>query len=164
MLQNNQKVDPFIEIPQTPILLPGEFLLPLNPYVLENAVLQPFYYVSNFGRFFSIASGRLRLKALQIGHGNYYQLDVATYQGQKHMFAHRGVLSTFYPRPDMYKLQVDHIDANHYNNNITNLRWVTAKQNIMSNGTITYIQLTCYFRWFISRFEQLFYFIYIFFR
>ena len=138
MLQTNQKVDPFIEIPQVN-LYEGEILLPLNPYTLKDYVIQPFYYVSNFGRYFSTINGKILEKKLQISHYNYYVIDISTFQGQKHLAAHRGVLSTFYPRTDMYDLQVDHIDGNHFNNHLSNLRWVTGKENHMYARMYGYI-------------------------
>lgn len=42
---------------------------------------------------------------------------------------HRMVLETFCPVENMSSLDVDHIDGNPANNNITNLRWVTSEEN-----------------------------------
>ena len=42
---------------------------------------------------------------------------------------HRLIIQTFKPIEDDYKYVVDHIDNNRFNNNINNLRWVTAKVN-----------------------------------
>ena len=44
---------------------------------------------------------------------------------------HRLILSTFSPVPDMSKLQVNHKDGNKKNNDISNLEWVTCKENIL---------------------------------
>lgn len=42
---------------------------------------------------------------------------------------HRLVLETFYPVAGMEQLQVNHIDENKLNNNLSNLEWTTAKEN-----------------------------------
>ena len=49
-------------------------------------------------------------------------------------FIHRLVAQAFIPNPDN-KPFIDHIDGNPRNNNVENLRWVTAKEN--SNNPVT---------------------------
>lgn len=42
---------------------------------------------------------------------------------------HRLVAEAYIPNPNNLP-QVDHIDNNPYNNNVENLRWVSAKENV----------------------------------
>lgn len=43
---------------------------------------------------------------------------------------HRLVLTVFAPTEGMEDLTVDHIDGNPANNNLSNLRWMTAEENL----------------------------------
>ena len=56
--------------------------------------------------------------------------------GKGHRFSvHRLILSTFNPVDNMNELTVDHIDGNHQNNCLTNLRWATMKENLENPNT-----------------------------
>jgi hypothetical protein len=48
-------------------------------------------------------------------------------------YVHRLVAAAFLPNPEGLP-QVDHIDGNRANNQIGNLRWVTARQNALAGG------------------------------
>lgn len=50
-----------------------------------------------------------------------------------HRYVHRLVAAAFLPNPDGL-LQVDHIDGDRTNNQVGNLRWVTARQNTLAGG------------------------------
>lgn len=56
--------------------------------------------------------------------------------GKGHRFSvHRLILSTFQPCENMQNLTVDHIDGNHQNNELKNLRWATMKENLENPNT-----------------------------
>ena len=67
---------------------------------------------------------RKRLSQNNTGKG-YFQVQ---FKDKKNYYVHRLVALTFIPNPDN-KPFVDHIDGDKGNNNVTNLRWVTASEN-----------------------------------
>lgn len=52
------------------------------------------------------------------------------YGKYKRKLVHRLVLMTFNPVENMENLQVNHIDGNKRNNNISNLEWCTLEENM----------------------------------
>ena len=102
------------------VLYPGERIAPLNPFTNPGYVINAFYFVTTYGRYFSTYNRTFSELHQQYDTDGYLNVQVSTNAGQKHVISHRGVLATFAPVPDMYNLQVDHIDGNHANNNISN--------------------------------------------
>ena len=88
-----------------------------------------FYYVSNYGKVFSLKSNRV----LKSSKGSQGYL-VTTFSGEKikekGMLVHRLVALTFIENPDPENLIiVNHIDGNKSNPYYKNLEWVTPKEN-----------------------------------
>jgi hypothetical protein len=81
------------------------------------------YYVSNCGKIKKGMTGHI-LKTNIKGNREYCCID------GKNMLVHRIVAETFLENPNNYP-QVDHIDKNSLNNNVSNLRWITGYENII---------------------------------
>ena len=122
------KKNPIIQMPEG-MLQPGEVCEPLNQETNEGYLINEGYFVTDTGRYFSTLRGRFEEKTLVMNPSGYLELAVMTDHGQKHLSAHRGVLSTFCPRPDMHNLQVDHIHGDHFDNRLSELEWVTGHEN-----------------------------------
>lgn len=101
-----------------------------------------FYQVSNMGRVKGIErevySGHnysvLRIEKEKIYKGykvkNGYIYQTLLKNGKRKTFKlHRLVAETFIPNPDN-KPQVNHIDGDKENNKVSNLEWVTRKENL----------------------------------
>ena len=69
-----------------------------------------------------------RFLSLCINQDGYYKYTLCNENGKKYVLAHREVAKQFIPNPHNLPL-IDHIDRNRLNNNITNLRWVSLRQN-----------------------------------
>lgn len=86
----------------------------------------PIYSVSNLGRIRNDVTNRI-LKPGKVGRkGNqYFAIKLPGVCAAK---VHRYVAKAFIPNPDN-KPEVNHIDGNHFNNNASNLEWVTGSEN-----------------------------------
>ena len=86
------------------------------------------YKVSTHGRVWSCYTGKLMKP--QIKGNRYYGIILKADDGEvKRRYVHRLVAQAFIPNPNGYS-SVDHIDEDHYNNTVNNLRWVTQKENM----------------------------------
>lgn len=101
------------------------------------------YMVSNQGRVYSLTRTRNNGGKVYKGRmlrGEYCQkyYCVALLDGDgnhKLCKVHRLVAMAFIPNPDN-KPQIDHIDGNSKNNNVWNLRWATAQENVCNPNTL----------------------------
>lgn len=98
--------------------------------VLDNVVKNR-YQVSNFGRIRSFRNREYKLMTPK--NNKYARVSLATpYAGQhtKHYSVHRLVGLCFVPNRTNERDTINHIDGNRYNNNATNLEWVSVHENL----------------------------------
>ena len=84
------------------------------------------YEVSTWGRVFNKRTGNF----LTPYHHNkgYMRVDLINGSGRKHFKVHRLVAAAFIPNPGN-KPHINHKDGNKENNSISNLEWVTNREN-----------------------------------
>ncbi|CAL6018616.1 Conserved_hypothetical protein [Hexamita inflata] len=86
----------------------------------------PSYLVSNFGRI-TFNEDKVKRAPISISCG-YYQITILNEFRSNHYFIHRLVAQAFLGEcPENH--EVDHIDRNRQNNQLSNLRYVTRSQN-----------------------------------
>jgi hypothetical protein len=85
------------------------------------------YLIYNDGRVYSIKSN-IFIKITDNGNG-YKKVSIWQNGINGQFYIHRLVAQHFIDNPDNKKY-VDHIDRNKDNNHYTNIRWVTASENI----------------------------------
>jgi len=115
----------------------------------------PTYSVTSHGFVRDLRTGNLK-----IGHNvnGYRQINLCNPTGTKPFLLHRLIAKAFIPNPDNLP-EIDHIDRNPINNDISNLRWCndfTQAQNKgdQKNNTSGYKNITSednYFRVVIKR-------------
>ena len=91
------------------------------------------YCVSNFGRVKSFKRKKAMILKPFYNMDGYLNVELRDSKSRKTISVHRLVAIAFVPNP-LNKPQVNHIDEVKTNNNISNLEWVTQKEN-MNHGT-----------------------------
>ena len=84
------------------------------------------YQVSNLGRVKRVATGRV-LKGCK-DRGGYLLVGLYKQGSASKKLIHRLVAQAFIPNPE-HKSEINHIDENKTNNMVSNLEWMTAKEN-----------------------------------
>ena len=101
-----------------------------------------FYQVSDVGRVRSMdrvitdrdgimRKYKGRVLKPSIIHSGYEQVRLCNDGGCNAKKVHRLVLETFEPHVNMGDLDVNHIDGNKLNNRLTNLEWLTRRDNVL---------------------------------
>ena len=89
------------------------------------------YHVSNDGQVKSFKRYKEgKFLAPRKDRGGYLFVTLYKNSKGKNFKIHRLVLSTFAPVENMDLLEVNHIDENKQNNNISNLQWMTKQDNL----------------------------------
>lgn len=90
------------------------------------------YEVSDKGNIKSVnyrGTGKSAIRKQSISKNGYMRVILSDNGKNKTYFVHRLVAAAFIPNPDNLP-EIDHIDGNRANNDATNLRWCTRKQNL----------------------------------
>lgn len=98
--------------------------------LIEIDELQPWYFVSSYGRVYSkLFDGLIRqrfvgrgYKTVTLRKRDNFPIDY---------LVHRLVMMAFNPVSGMDNLQINHIDTDKTNNHISNLEWCTQSENII---------------------------------
>ena len=86
------------------------------------------YYIYDDGRVYSEKTNKFLSTALD--KDGYVKVSLISTDNKRHRYSvHRLVLENFHPVDGMENLQVNHIDGNKQNNNLSNLEWVTSSEN-----------------------------------
>lgn len=93
----------------------------------------PGYSISDQGEVINLKTNKI-LKCSKDRDG-YLQLSISSDNKSYSRRIHRLIAETFIPNPEN-KPQVNHIDGNKLNNHISNLEWVTAKENIRHSWSL----------------------------
>ena len=86
---------------------------------------EPKYIVTDEGKVINTETNLERV----LTEDRYGYLKVTLYPSAKTYTAHRLVMTNFYP-PNLWMEHIDHINCNKKDNRLSNLEWVTAKENI----------------------------------
>jgi len=86
------------------------------------------YFITKEGKVFSTKSGKLKQLAISFDRRGYPRVKISHNDKGQSIRIHRLVAETYLENPNNYP-QVNHIDENKNNNNISNLEWVNHKQN-----------------------------------
>jgi hypothetical protein len=87
------------------------------------------YYIQDDGYVYSGVTNKIL--STQLDKDGYVKVRMVDSEGNRHRFSmHRLVMENFKPVEGMENLQVNHIDGNKQNNDISNLEWVTCEENI----------------------------------
>lgn len=92
----------------------------------------PNYRISSEGKVRSVITGKVLKTFLCTSRSNHHPREkISLYKNGKSFkkLIHRLVAEAFIPNPEK-KPQVNHKDGNPLNNNLSNLEWVTQKENV----------------------------------
>ena len=104
----------------------------------------PQYLISSFGRVKSLKRKEEKILSERKVNG-YKVVGINFGKKRKQVKVHRLVAIAFIPNPEQ-KDQINHIDGNKQNNNVTNLEWCTRQENMkhaFENGLARKIQDIC---------------------
>ena len=87
------------------------------------------YTIDEYGNVYSYKNNKKQLKPWLDSKGNYLIIGLSENNIVKKYSIHRLVATTFISNPEE-KSDVDHIDHNMRNNHVSNLRWVSHKENL----------------------------------
>ena len=118
---------------------PNEVFVPLTPYYTNE--LQGRYIISNCGRIYDLAFqkflvGRYNQKYdINKPNNGYLVCHISRYKDPYttesiDIYVHRAVMFSFCYFPGCETLEVNHRNGIHSDNNLSNLEWVTRKENI----------------------------------
>ena len=86
------------------------------------------YYVTDTGEIYSEKTRKFMSKHLD--RDGYEKVRLISEDGRHTYSVHRLVLENFNPIENMELFQVNHVDGNKTNNNLSNLEWVTCSENV----------------------------------
>lgn len=91
--------------------------------------LKDCYWITDQGEIYNKNTGNILKKKVE--RDGYVRVSMMKKEGgTTYLQLHRILMMAFKPVSNMQKLQVNHIDGNKQNNNLSNLEWVSPQENI----------------------------------